>query len=71
MATSGTAYARGDSATKPEYQCSSTAEHAKDAKEVPIFKALIRGNSEMRFGRFRSGSSSDLMRVGDSLRSLR
>jgi hypothetical protein len=45
--------------------------HAKDAKEVPIFKALTRGNSEMRFGRFRSGSSSDLMRVGESLRSWR
>jgi hypothetical protein len=47
--------------------CSSTAEHAKGAKEVPILKALARGNSEMRFGRFPSGSSSDPMKVGDSL----
>ncbi len=55
---------------QPE-QCSLTAKHAKFAKKLPIFKALTRENSEMRFGRFRSGSSADLMSVGNSLRSLR
>lgn len=45
--------------------------HAKGAKEVPISSALSREISETRFGRFLSGSSSDTMKAGASLRSLR
>ena len=58
---------------QPE-QCSSTAKHAKHAKhakELPVFTARTRKKLETRPGRFRSGSSSEVMRVGESLRSLR
>jgi hypothetical protein len=37
---------------------------AKSAKKLPIFKALTPESSEMRFGRFRSGSSSDPAQAG-------
>src|SRR3989304_9797312 len=53
--------------SQPE-QCSSTPKDAKHAKELPVFKALTRKNLETRPGRFRSGSSSEVMRVGESLR---
>ena len=52
-------------------QCSSTAKHAKHAKELPAFAALALKSSEVRSGRYRSGGFSDLVRLGDSLRSLR
>jgi hypothetical protein len=36
-----------------------------------MFKTLAQENSGVWFGKFRSSNSSDFMRVGDSLRSLR
>jgi hypothetical protein len=52
-------------------QPSALGGHAKGAKELPIFTVLMRKISEIRFGRFRPASSSDLMSLGDSLRSWR
>ena len=51
--------------------CSSTAEDAKHAKEMPVFNALTPNGWERGSGRIWPSGSSEMMRVGDSLRSLR